>query len=62
MVTLPLYVKKRDASGATGPAVLYDTVANAREIAAEFRLQGFPEVWVEDTDGRIISKDTLQNA
>ena len=59
MVTLPLYVKRRDSSGATGPGTLCDSAAKAREIAAEFRLKGFPDVWVEDVNGHRVNEDTL---
>ena len=59
MVTLPLYVKRRDSSGATGPGMLCDTVRNAVEITAEFRLKGFVDVWIEDVDGRRVNEDAV---
>jgi hypothetical protein len=62
MVLLPLYVKRRDALGATGPAMLCDDVQDALEIANEFRQKGFTDVWIEDTDGRPVNEDVLRNA
>ena len=62
MVLLPLYVKRRDALGATGPAMLCDDVQDALEIASEFRQKGFTDVWIEDADGRLVNEDVLRNA
>jgi hypothetical protein len=61
MASPPLYVKRRDSSGATGPGILCDSIAKAIEVAAEFRLKGFPEVWFEDTDGQRIEEAQLRN-
>jgi hypothetical protein len=61
MATLPLYVKRRDSSGTTGPGIPCDSAAKALEVAAEFRLRGFPEVWVEDVDGHQVIESMLQD-
>ena len=58
MATLPLKVKRRDATGAVAE-VLCDTVASALENAKHFREQGYHNVWIEDVDGHKIDERTL---
>ena len=62
MPGLPIFVKRRDSSGVTGPGTLCDSVAKALEVSAEYRLKGFAQVWFEDKAGRRLDEETLRDA
>lgn len=62
MPDLPICVKRRDSSGAGGPGMVCESIAKALEVAAEYRLKGFAEVWFEDKNGRRIEEETLRDA
>lgn len=62
MAGLPIIVKRRDSSGASGPGTSCDSVAKALEVAAEYRLKGFPDVWFEDKDGKRLEEEALRDA
>ena len=62
MMNLPICVKRRDSSGAGGAGTVCDSVAKALEVAAEFRLKGFVEIWFEDAAGRRLDEKALRDA
>jgi hypothetical protein len=58
MASLPIYVKRRDASGKVAQ-ILCDTVEGAKSNAQQFRDMGFTDVWMEDVDGVKIDESKL---